>query len=274
MQIIYKYLKKKGQYKSTKKFYQKKKSNLVLLKKYKPNLKPFKKKKKWKNWRQFKKFFLFKKKIYFFAKIKWRFNNVRILWHQLTKMYLPTIKKLITNWKKNKTNKFYFFLKNLELRLSTLILRARFCYKLTNSYNAIKLNLILVNGIIINKIWCFVNIFDLIQKRRTLKPNKKKVPKTIKTKKNKQKNLFRTERYKWRRYHWNKSKYIIWKIRRISHFNLYFSQKQNNFINYLEINYKIPAFIVLKQPFLKELYLNKQPHILTKVILKKIYYLY
>jgi hypothetical protein len=196
------------------------------------------------------------------------------LWHQLTKMYLPTIKKLITNWKKNKTNKFYFFLKNLELRLSTLILRSRFCYKLTNSYNAIKLNLILVNGIIINKIWCFVNIFDLIQKRRTLKPNKKKETKIIKTKIKKQKNLFRTERYKWRRYHWNKSKYVIWKIRRISHFNLYFSQKQNNFINYLEINYKIPAFIVLKQPFLKELYLNKQPHILTKIILKKIYYLY
>ncbi len=55
---------------------------------------------------------------------------------------------------------------------------------------------------------------------------------------------------------------------------MYFSRKQNTVLNYLEINYKIPALIILKQPFLKELYINKQPKMLTKTILKKIYYLY
>lgn len=55
---------------------------------------------------------------------------------------------------------------------------------------------------------------------------------------------------------------------------MYFSRKQNTILNYLEINYKIPALILIKQPFLKELYLNKQPRMLTNIILKKIYFIY
>jgi len=55
---------------------------------------------------------------------------------------------------------------------------------------------------------------------------------------------------------------------------MYFSKKQNTTLNYLEINYKVPALVILKQPFLKELYLNKQPRLLTKIILKKIYFIY
>jgi hypothetical protein len=278
MKLIQKYLKKKLQYKK-KKFYKKKNTTKFI--KYKKNLflKPFKKKKKWKNWRQFKKFFLFKKRIYFFTKIKWRFNNIRILWHQLTKMYLPTIKKLTHKWKKNHNNKFFLFLKQLELRLSTIILRARFCYKLINAYNAIKLNLITVNGVLMNRVWYLLNILDLIQKRRTLKkkPQKSlqhKKKSSLRLKIKKQQLEIRTERFKWRKYQWNKSRYVLWKIRRVSHFNMYFSRKQNTVLNYLEINYKIPALIILKQPFLKELYINKQPKMLTKTILKKIYYLY
>lgn len=282
MNLVKKYLKKKVPYKNKKILKKKTKPKFL---KYKKNqlLKPFKKKKKWKNWRQFKKFFLFKKRLYFFTKIKWRFNNIRILWHQLTKMYLPTIKKLTHQWKKNPNNKFFLFLKHLELRLATIILRARFCYKLVNAYNAIKLNLITVNGIIMNRIWYFLNILDLIQKRRTLKKKPQIIPQKIvkiktkfliKSKKKKPEITIRTERFKWRKYQWNKSRYVLWKIRRISHFNLYFSRKQNTVLNYLEINYKIPALIIIKQPFLKELYINRQPRILTKIILKKIYYLY
>lgn len=268
-----KYLKKKLQYNNKQKKYFPKQAKIFLLKK-KKILKPLKKQKKWKKWREFKKFFLFKKKIYFFAKLQWRFNNMRILWHQLIKSYLPTIKKLMHQSKKKKNNKFYFFLKYLELRLATLILRARFCYKLINSYNSIKFNLITINGVIINKIWYLVSILDMLQKRRTLK-TKKPLKITHKQKKKKKSQIeLRTERFKWRRYHWNKSRYVLWKIRRISHFNMYFSRKQNTILNYLEINYKIPAAILIKQPFLKELYLNKQPRILTKNILKKIYYIY
>lgn len=278
MKLIQKYLKKNLQYKQKQYFNKKKQSQIVFLNK--KFFKPIKKKKKWKNWRQFKKFFLFKKKIFFFAKLKWRFNNLRILWHHLTKVYLPTIKKLTKHWKQKNNNKFYFFLNQLETRVSTIVLRSRFCYKLVNSYNSIKLNLITINGIIINKIWFLLSILDLLQKRRTLKYKPKKRIQQKKSKKKTQIKLkdqkveLRTERFKWRRYHWNKSRYILWKIRRISHFNMYFSRKQNTILNYLEINYKIPALILIKQPFLKELYLNKQPRILTNIILKKIYFIY
>lgn len=280
MTLIQNYLKKKLQKKTTSYLKPKKinKSNLQLKKQF--FFKSFKKQKKWKNWRQFKKFFLFKKKVYFFTKIQWRFNYMRILWHQLTKMYLPTIKNLTHQWKKKKNNKFYFFLNHLELRIATLILRARFCYKLVNSYNAIKYNLITVNGIIINKIWYLLTRLDLVQKRRTLKIKPQVHAKELKKSHTKLKKEIihneelRLERFKWRKYHWNKSRYVLWKIRRISHFNMHFAQKQNTSLNYLEINYKIPAFIIIKQPFLKELYLNKQPKMLTNIILKKIYYIY
>ena len=264
----------------------KKKSKFFFFKKKNNNLRK-KKKKKWKNWRAFKKNFLFGKKINFFAKIKWRFNNIRILWHQLIKMYVPKIKNLTYQYIKKKNNKFFFFLKNLELRLAPLLLRARFCYKLINAFNAIKYNVILINGVIINKIWYLLNLLDLIEKRRTIKKKilalseKPRIKITIKKKSIKKKSIKkksikkkRTIRFQWRRYHWNKSKYVLWKLRRISHFNMYFSKKQNTTLNYLEINYKVPALVILKQPFLKELYLNKQPRLLTKIILKKIYFIY
>jgi hypothetical protein len=64
--------------------------------------------------------------------------------------------------------KFFFFLQKLELRLSTLLIRSRFFFKLNNAYNAIKLNLILVNGIIINNTNYHLNKLDLFQKRRTM----------------------------------------------------------------------------------------------------------
>ena len=55
---------------------------------------------------------------------------------------------------------------------------------------------------------------------------------------------------------------------------MFWSKKQNTTLNYLEINYKIPAAIVLKQPFLKELFLNRIAKGLTHKILKKIYFIY
>jgi len=262
-------------------------------------------------------------------------------------MYVPKIKNLTYQYIKKKNNKFFFFLKNLELRLAPLLLRARFCYKLINAFNAIKYNVILINGVIINKIWYLLNLLDLIEKRRTIKKKilalseKPRIKITIKKKSIKKKSIKkksikkksikkksikkksikkksikkksiqkksikkksikkksikkksikkksikkksikkksikkkRTIRFQWRRYHWNKSKYVLWKLRRISHFNMYFSKKQNTTLNYLEINYKVPALVILKQPFLKELYLNKQPRLLTKIILKKIYFIY
>lgn len=221
----------------------------------------FKLKKKWRFWRLFKRYFISKKKITFYKKYNWRFNNIRIIWHQFTKLYTPKIKNIILKRKKKNSDFFFFFLNKLELRLNVILLRARFFYKLINSSIAIKLNLILINGLIINKINCVVNILDLFQKKR-------------------QKNILfkntvkRKERLKWRKFRWKKARYIFWKIRRASHFNMYWVKKQNTTINYLEINYKIPAGILIKKPFIKELYLNRQKKILTNNILKKIYFMY
>lgn len=217
----------------------------------------FKVKKKWRFWRLFKKNFINKKKVNFFKKLKSIFEDKRVIFHQLIKSYLPKIKFLL---KKNmKKTKFFLFMIQLEQRLSVLLVRARFFYKITNSYTAIKNNLIIVNGIIINKINFLVHLQDLFQKKR---------------KKNGKKKDRRFVRLKWRKYRWKKARYIFWKIRRSSHFNLYWNRKQNSFFNYLEINYKIPAAILIKQPYVKEILINKQKNILTIHILKKIYFLY
>jgi len=69
-----------------------------------------------------------------------------------------------------------FYLNNLELRLCIIVLRARFCYKLLNSYLAIKKLLILVNGTIKTTNNFLLSIDYLTQKRR----EKKKRPTNFK----------------------------------------------------------------------------------------------
>ena len=111
-----------------------------------------------------------------------------------------------------------------------------------------------------------LNILDLFQKRR------KKRRKDFKKKGSLLKK--RIIRLKWRKYRWKKARFVIWKIRRFSHFNMHWVKKQNTTLNYLEINYKIPAGIVLKQPFLKELIINQEPKMINNIILQKIFFLY
>ena len=229
------------------------------------NIKTFKLEKKWRFWRSFKQSFLNIKKITFYKKLEWNYNTKRLIWHQILSLYLPKKKNLLVNFNTNKINhiKFYFFIKKLELRLSTILLRARFVFKIINSYNAIKMNLILVNGIIINKNNYILRIQDLFQKRRT------NICKTyFKITKR------RIYRLQWRKFRWKKARFLLWKIRRTSHFNLYWTRKQNTFLNFLEINYKIPAGIIIKQPFLKELLIKKQTKLFNSTLLKKIYFLY
>jgi len=223
----------------------------------------FKLKKKWRFWRFFKKAFLTQKKITFFEKLNSRFNYIRIICHQLNKIYSCKIKNIISKKiTRNKNSlKFVFFFKIFELKLSTLLLRSRFFYKIVNCLNAIKLKLITVNGIIINNTKFLVSIKDLLQKCRTKKKNKFPM-------------YTRLKRLKWRNFRWKKARFLFWKIRRQSHFNLFWIKKQNTHLNYLEINYKIPAFIVLRSPLIKEIVLLKQSKLITNTLLKKIYFLY
>lgn len=93
----------------------------------------------------------------------------------MIKAYLPhKNKNLFKYTKKIGHTKFFFFLRRLELRLGVLLLRARFFHKLINCYTAVKLNLILVNGIITNKTNFIVLPLDLILKRRLIQISTKK----------------------------------------------------------------------------------------------------
>ena len=254
-----------------KKFIQKKyntKKDFFNIKKKKKNLFALKNKhnklrKKWRFWRGFKQFFIHKKKITFFKKLQWNYNEKRLIWHQFLQIYVPKLKSFIAK----KKNKHYFLLLNfLELKLAVVLLRSKFYTKLNNCYDGIKKNLISVNGNIINKKNYQLQKLDLFQKRRHINKiiNKKK---TIKY-------LSRIKRLKWRKFRWKKARFLFWKIRRQSNFNLYLSRKTTSSFNFLEINYKIPGGIIIKKPFINEIIINRQKNLLSSKILKKIFFLY
>jgi len=239
------------------KIYQNK--NIFLL----SNKKHRKLKKKWRFWRGFKQYFINNRKLTFFKKLQWNFNERRLIWHQLSQIYLPKIKN---KFSKRQDTKFFFVLNNLEFRLPVILLRSRFYTKINNCYESIKKRLICINGVIIKDKSYLLQKLDLYQKRRHINNHFNK-------NKNK-KYLNRIKRLKWRRFRWKKARFIFWKIRRQSNFNLYLNKRINNYFNFLEINYKIPAGIVIKKPFVNEIIINKQKSLLSYQILKKIYFLY
>ena len=264
-------IKKKNLFLHKKSFY-KKKTRLVIYKKHYI--------KKEKNNKLFFFHFLLKKKITFFKKLNVYFNERRLIWHKIIKIFLPNSKKKWIRYKKKISHtKFFYFILKLERRLSTLLLRARFFYKMVNSYKAIKYKLVLVNNIIITKTDFLVNKLDLIQKKRTKIPVKKnnKFHKNIKSLTKNDKLCYKKKRYermKWRKNKWKKARFLFWKIRRASHFNMYFAKKETTIFNYLEVNYKIPAFILTRVPLKNEIVLNRQRNLAHFILLSKIYFIY
>ena len=244
--------------------------------------------KKEKNNRKFFFLLLLKKKITFFKKLNLYYNERRLIWHKIIKIFLPNSKKKWIKYKKKIGHiKFFYFILKLERRLSTLLLRARFFYKIINSYRAIKYRLVLGNNIIIIRTDFLVNKLDLIQKKRTKIPAKKNNKLTIKKSNKSHKNINslkknnklcykkkRYERMKWRKNRWKKARFLFWKIRRASHFNMYFAKKETTIFNYLEINYKIPAFFLTRMPLKNEIVLNKQRSLIHSILLSKIYFIY
>lgn len=225
---------------------------------------PFKKTKQFLRLRLFKRTFIFRKKTTFFKRLQTYFNEARLVWRQFSKYYLKKNQRVLIKYKtKVGHQRFFYFLQKLELRLSTILIRSRFFYKLSNACNAIKLGFILINGIVIKKVNYMVNVLDLFQKRRTLLSE----------------NFFnkrqqRLDRLVWRHYRWKKARFIFWQVRRASDLNMYHIKKESCMINYLEINYKIPAGIILRNPFFKELVWKKQPGVLKPRILQKIYFVF
>ena len=242
-------------------------------------------KKKWRFWRLFKRYFLGRKKKNFFYKLKWVFNQKRIMWHQLLALYGKKIKQSV--YSKNQTklifgSRFFNSLSFLELRLNVLVMRIRFASKVIESSKLIDLGLVRVNGSKRTKNY-IVRVGDILKREY----GSNKIELTINS-------LFskglpfsiaiepaitqafglekRQERLKWRRHLWNKwetkNRNLNFKVKPVSFV------RQNIFINYIETNYKVFTAILLYKPKVGEILLVNKKSMLCLKLLRKIYLLY
>jgi ribosomal protein S4 len=216
-------------------------------------------KKKWRFWRTFKFFFLKNKTLRFFSKIKWFFNQKRILWRHLATVYGKKIKSLVFKKvsKKIAFGSFFFFtLAFLELRLNILIVRMRFAGKLLIANEIIQNGSILVN----NKkrsIHYLTRVNDVVQKQIPRGNSKK--PKILK-------------RRKWKAYLWRRWK-KKWRRGRKGR-KPTFLRRQVLYLNFIELNYRILSGIIIRKPMLGEILLLAQKKLISRTMLKKLYYLY
>lgn len=220
-------------------------------------------KKKWRFWRSFKFYFLRKKSLSHFLKLKWFFNQNRIMWHYFVGLYGKKIKSLVFNKIGTKFafgKPFMSMISFFELRLNVLILRMRFAYKQLEANLLILKGLILVNGIKKSKNY-LVCINDII----------KKIPMYF----HEHKRFFKKK--KWRRYKWKrflkKQKRVLF-LKGIKTTNVFWISKTMLSVNYLEINYRINAGVVLKTPTFGEILISSSKKLLSSTMLKKIYFLF
>ena len=215
-------------------------------------------KKKWRFWRVFRFFFLRSQKKNFFTKIKWFFNQRRILWHQLSVVYGKKIKNFVYSNHKSKkifNSKFGSILCKLELRLNILIVRMGFIDKLRMADQFIQEGKVTVNFFIkhrrylirINDLICFTNFF--------LKSH----------------NFKRFKKISWRYSKWNKWK----KQSKNKKFRqIYFSLKKSFIYNFMEINYYYSFSILIRHPLIGEISYRNKKNFLTTCLLQKVYFFY
>lgn len=215
--------------------------------------------KKWKFWREFKKFFLRRKKKVIFYRISDFFKERLILLHQMKAIYGKGLKNL--NYKKNHMKRFYgcqFFnlIIYLELRLSVLVQRMYLAKDFLDAKQGILLKEIQVNGVSCSKNY-LVCVGDIIKKEIKAVENKKRY-KLLKS---------------WRRWSWKKWR---WKMKQISMYqqSFYWCTKKSYCLNYIEMNYKIGAGILLKIPSIGEILLKNNRRLLSENLLRKIYNVY
>ncbi len=218
-----------------------------------------KREKKWRFWRIFKKVFK-RTKIQNFKRIKQHFIKNYILWSQMKILYGRKIKKLIyakTHWKIAYNNSFCNCLVFLELRLNILSLRIKFVSKLLIANFLIKNMFILINNKPTKKNY-IVRIGDninllliVLTYRKRIKKLKRRLLKAI--------HKFRTKRLK----------------KRLNWYNpLFWRSRKTLILNYMVINYKILAAILIRKPLLGEILIKNNKKLLSLQLLKKIYFLY
>ena len=237
-------------------------------------------KKKWRFWRIFKRYFLGRKKKNFFYKLKWAFNQKRILWHQLLALYGKKIKQSV--YSKNQTkimfgSRFFNSLSFLELRLCVLVMRVRFAFKVIEGSKLVDLGLVRVNGSKKTKNY-IVRLGDILKREYSSNTIEKIVcyffskglpflpvlkQAVI---------LKRQERLKWRGHLWNKwekkNRNKTFKVKPV------WFVRQNIFINYVETNYKVFVAILLSKPKVGDILLVNKKSMLCLNILRGSYLLY
>jgi len=225
--------------------------------------KKWKVKKKWRFWRLFKSQFLRHKKKYFFFKIKWIFNQKRILWHQLSVIYGKKIKNRAYRTSKSKVifnSKFANILCKLELRLNILLLRTHFVNKILQADNLISRKKVVVNGVSKHKQY-LVSEGDLVEVLVTHRKAKKK---------EREKNW---KYWKWRK--WVKNQLKKKKENpRMNFRKTFFGIKKNFIFNFTEINYYSSSFFLLRTPQLGEISYRNKRLFLVSNLLRKIYFVY
>lgn len=216
-------------------------------------------KKKWRFWRVFRFYFLRTKKKHFFPKIKWLFNQRRIVWHQLAVMYGKKIKNWAYTNHKSKiifNSKFGSILCKLELRLNILMLRMSFVNKLQQADSLISDGNIVVNGVCKHQRYSLQKSDVISLKFSILKVGDSK----------------RFKKLRWRRYNWRKWRRKTRKNQKRR--NMYYLLRKNFLFNFMEINYYYYFGILLRFPLLGEIVCRNRKNLLTSRLLQKILFIY
>jgi len=194
-----------------------------------------------------------------FATLKKLFNQKSILFEHFSNLYGKRFKQLIYRFSTNKVlfgKRFFWVLSLLEQRLSILLLRLRFCSRLLESTSLVESGFIHINGIC-SRSNILVSVLDIIQYKPVRFFS------------------FRSVRYSWREFRWNKwisfSKKKGFKRNWVQ---LYFRSKVFTTVNFLEINYKILAGCLLRKPVFGEVLIGSSRRKLNQLLFKKIYFLY
>lgn len=216
-------------------------------------------KKKWRFWRVFRFYFLRTKKKHFFPKIKWLFNQRRIIWHQLAVIYGKKIKNWAYTNHKSKiifNSKFGSILCKLELRLNILMLRMNFVNKLQQADSFISDGNIVVNGVCKHKRYSLQKSDVISLKFSILKIGDSK----------------RFKKLRWKPHNWRKWRRKTRKNQKRR--NMYYLLRKNFLFNFMEINYYYYFGILLRFPLLGEIVSRNKKNLLTSRLLQKILFIY
>jgi ribosomal protein S4 len=216
----------------------------------------YKLKKKWSNWRSYKKIFLFKKKKYFISRLKWFFNNFRIICKQWIKMYNAKKTTFFTNLYKlclKKTqSKIYTFIHYLEFRLDLTLIRLHFVRNSKEAKYLIKeKKCVSVNSFSAQVSYRTLSLDDIIQVHNLRRITIKRI-KILRKDKNQIRNYLKYKKRK--------------NLERRFRFKFLFKSK---FKNFMEINYRSAMAVYIKPLFINEITNRKSTKFLKFRLIKR-----